>query len=101
MKKPKHRPKIECEVCGEKDIKVLDRHHIIPRTDPRCTNDDYNLAILCSSCHRKVHAGKIKIIGVFPGTKPPSGLILVYEINEKANVEIEPEIVEDIMKNRN
>lgn len=73
------RPKIVCEICGEKNTKVLDRHHIIPRTDPKCTNDDYNLAIICSSCHRKVHAGAIKIIGVFPGTKPPTGRILIYE----------------------
>lgn len=71
------RPKIQCEICGEKNKNILHRHHIIPKTDIRCTNDDMNLAILCPSCHSKTHDGTIKIIGVFPSTKP-SGKMLVY-----------------------
>lgn len=72
------RPKIECEICGEKNQSVLDRHHIVERTELHSNNDDFNLAIICGNCHKKTHAGLIKIIGVFPGTRPPSGRILVF-----------------------
>ena len=83
------RPKIVCEVCGETDTKILERHHIIPRTELNCTNDDYNLGILCSSCHSKTHTGSLKIIGVFPGTRPPSGRVLIYELDGVKNIDID------------
>jgi hypothetical protein len=73
------RPKEQCEVCGEEDVKVLHRHHIIERTELETSNDDFNLAILCANCHTKTHTGEIEIIGVFPGTRPPTGRILVYK----------------------
>jgi len=84
-----HRPKVRCEVCGELDIDVLERHHIIPKTDPNCTNDDANIAILCASCHAKTHSGRLRIIGVYPGTRPPTGHILVYELDGVKNVDID------------
>ncbi len=80
------RPKIECEICGEQDSEILHRHHIIPRTDPECTNDDMNLAVICPSCHSKHHDGRLEIYGVLPGTRPPTGRILVYEIDGKCNI---------------
>lgn len=80
------RPKIECEVCGEGDESALHRHHIIEQIELETSNDDFNLAILCANCHSKVHNGSIKIIGVFPGTRPPTGRILVYKINGVCNV---------------
>ena len=89
MKKRDLRPKIQCEVCEEKDVNILERHHIIPRTDLDCTNDDFNLAVLCASCHAKTHTGRLRIIGVFPGTKPPTGRILVYELDGIKNVDID------------
>lgn len=64
--------KDRCEICHITDSKVIDYHHIIPRTDPRCTNDLSNLAIICSNCHRIVHSGDIIIEGVYlttTGTK--------------------------------
>lgn len=81
-KKYSKRPKIECEICGEKNTNILHRHHLVEQTELNTNNDDFNLGILCPSCHSKVHDGSIKIIGVFPGTKPPLGRILVY-INEQ------------------
>lgn len=60
------RPKKMCEICGEQNPKVLDRHHIIPRTDPKCTELDSNLAVVCANCHRQIHALEIIIEGVFP-----------------------------------
>lgn len=55
----------ECEICGMRNKKAIDFHHIIPQTDPRCTNGISNLAIICSNCHRLVHAHEIIIEGVF------------------------------------
>lgn len=80
----------ECEVCGEKDKSCLEVHHIIPRTDPRCTNDSHNCAIICSSCHSKHHRGSLKIIGVHPSTKPPNNRTLIYELNGKKNIDLDP-----------
>ena len=59
------RPKNECEICGVRGA-MLDRHHIIPRTDPRSTDLDSNLAVICANCHRRVHSHEIIIEGVFP-----------------------------------
>lgn len=44
---------------------MLDYHHIIPRADPRCTDLNHNLAVICANCHRKVHAGEVIIEGVY------------------------------------
>lgn len=62
------RPKIRCEVCGLAKKAILHRHHIIPRCDPRCTNADDNLAVLCPNCHSLVHTGEIIIVGVYSST---------------------------------
>lgn len=71
-------PKILCEICGNKDIPTLQRHHIVERTDPECTNHHMNLAVVCANCHTLIHAGRLKIVGVFPGTRPPAGRIVVF-----------------------
>jgi hypothetical protein len=68
-----------CEICGEKDKASLHEHHIVERTEINSTNHDYNLAIICASCHCKVHSGSIKIIGIYPSTKPPLGRTLIFE----------------------
>ena len=72
-------PKIECEICGEKNKNVLHHHHIVERTELNSDNSFYNLAVICANCHTKHHAGEIEIIGVYPSTKPPYGRILVYK----------------------
>jgi len=64
----KRRPKIKCEICNLKKPEILHRHHIIPRTDPRCSNSDINIAILCPNCHHRVHTGELTIIGVYDTT---------------------------------
>ena len=60
--------KNNCEICGFDRPAALNFHHIIPRCDPRCSNDNHNLAIVCHSCHDLIHAGEITIIGVYPST---------------------------------
>lgn len=79
--------KCEIETCNEIDPKALHLHHIIERTELNTNNHPLNLAILCSNCHNKVHAGKIKLIGIFPSTRPPNNRVLIYEIDGKKNVE--------------
>lgn len=69
------RIKVFCEVCGERNKKILNRHHIIPQCDERCTNKDKNIAILCPNCHGMVHEGEIIIIGVYEST---AGLKLLW-----------------------
>jgi hypothetical protein len=57
-----------CEICGDVRVAALNVHHIIPRCDPRCTNDNHNLAIVCHTCHDLIHAGEFTIIGVYDST---------------------------------
>ena len=63
-----------CEIC-KKNFPVLHKHHIIPRCDDRCTNRNYNIAILCPNCHAQVHTGEFIIIGFYEST---SGGTLVW-----------------------
>jgi hypothetical protein len=60
--------KESCEICGDDRIATLNIHHIIPRCDPRSSNNNNNLAILCHNCHDLVHAGELIILGVYPST---------------------------------
>lgn len=91
--------KNKCEICNE--TQNLHLHHIIERTDPRCTNDNINLAIVCPNCHSKIHSNIIKIIGVFPSTKLPNARTLVYEINNMSNIpEIKEAYFEDKVKDQ-
>lgn len=75
-----------CEICGEADTSALHKHHIVERTDPNTSHDDANLAIICANCHSKVHAGRIKIIGVYPSTQLPYKRTLVYEKDGVSNL---------------
>ena len=78
--------KEQCEICGEKDEATLHAHHIVERTELNTSNDDMNTAVLCANCHNKLHLGTaLKIIGVFPSTKPP-GRMLIYTLNGICNV---------------
>ena len=65
---PKKRPKKHCEICGLVKKSILHRHHVIPRTDPRSTNSDNNLAIVCPTCHSRIHTGEFIIIGIYKST---------------------------------
>lgn len=79
------RKKISCDVCGERNGKILNRHHIIPQCDERCTNKDYNISILCPNCHTNVHEGEIIIIGLYQST---SGWKLIwYKKGEEPPIE--------------
>ncbi len=81
-----HKEFCEIEGCPVREAAILDYHHIVERTEIGTSNHPMNLCVLCSNHHRMIHAGKLKILGVFPGTKPPSGRILIYEIDGKCNI---------------
>ena len=57
-----------CEICKFDRPAALNFHHIIPRCDPRSSNDNHNLAVVCHTCHDLIHAGEITIIGVYSST---------------------------------
>lgn len=79
--------KCEIESCNVTDPDLLHLHHIIERTEVNTNNHNYNLAIVCSNCHILIHAKKLKILGVYPSTKPPNNRTLIYELNGKRNIE--------------
>lgn len=55
----------KCQICGNKDI--LEVHHIEGRDIPNA-NHSSNLVAICSSCHTKIHFGKIIVEGWFMTT---------------------------------
>lgn len=82
--------KYECEICGWKDEpSLLHKHHCVERTEINTSNHASNLCIICSICHGKLHAGLLKIIGIYPSTRPPNGRTVIFkdELNGKQNVE--------------
>lgn len=52
-----------CEVCGFDDKRAIHAHHIIPKTDPNCTDHTSNLAFVCANCHNLIHSNEIIIEG--------------------------------------
>lgn len=85
MKKPfinkksfKHRSS-KCQICGEREYKLLDTHRwrIEGKDGGKYTNE--NCLCVCVKCHRLIHSGKIKIIGVYNST---AGKLLNY-VNDK------------------
>ena len=47
---------------------MIHKHHIIPKSDPRSSNNDNNLAIVCPTCHARIHTGEIIVLGVYQTT---------------------------------
>lgn len=71
LRRHRNQPKLfkeACEICGYNNEAALNIHHIIPRCDSRCSNNNYNLSVVCHTCHDLIHAGQITIIGVYDST---------------------------------
>ena len=83
--------KNKCEIEGCEEVDNLHLHHIIFRTHPDTSDHNLNLAILCPNHHNYVHSNppRLKIIGVYPATKPPNGRILVYVLDGVKNIDID------------
>lgn len=84
----------KCEIEGCPETENLHEHHIIERTEINTTNNVMNLAILCPNHHNHTHSGRLKIIGIYPSTKPPNGRTLVYELDGIKNVDLDEPYVE-------
>lgn len=62
-----------CNICGETEPVTLEFHHLDPNEKDFAVSGNYNRSwmiilteiekcvVLCANCHRKVHAGIIKI----------------------------------------
>ena len=65
-----------CVVCGERDAVVLDYHHVGPkratvnylikkhRDAELIWSEIGRCVVLCANCHRRVHAGAVKLPGL-------------------------------------
>ena len=79
--------KDKCEINDCTETEYLHLHHIIERTESNTNNHDLNLMIVCDKHHKYIHAGRLKIIGIFPSTKKPNYRTVIYELDGKANIE--------------
>lgn len=52
----------KCEICQK--IDNLEEHHIQSKSKGG-KNNKSNIAIICCSCHRKIHIGSVVVIGRF------------------------------------
>lgn len=74
-----------CCLCGENDPNVLDVHRIYEGARGG-VYDSLNCIVCCANCHRKVHAGTIKIIRKHP-TLSHRYYIEVIENDERKFIE--------------
>lgn len=49
-----------CPFCGEREISLLDIHHIIPRSQGG-PNEELNLILTCKKCHIDIEEGTISV----------------------------------------
>ena len=82
LKEKKKRLIGKCSICGDDNYSILDCHRI----EPGSKYTEWGILVLCSNCHRKVHAEQIKILGKYNST---GGVVINY-IDENG---------EDIWKN--
>ena len=96
QRRQSHQPKLKkdkCEICGYDRPAAINFHHIIPRCDPRCTNNNSNIAIVCHSCHDLIHAGEITVIGVYGSTA--GRRLMWFRVGEEPPIEREFWMVKD------
>ena len=61
-KKVKKKIDKKCYFCPESDYNLLDVHRIVEgKNNGKYT--DYNTVTTCCTCHRKIHSGRIQIVG--------------------------------------
>lgn len=64
-KKIFHRDRGVCRTPGCMNSMFLEIHHIKPVSHGG-GNDESNMILLCSACHKHVHENRMKIAGVYP-----------------------------------
>lgn len=68
-----------CYFCGESDYNLLDSHRI-KEGNKGGKYERHNCVTACALCHRKIHAGNIKIIGRHYST---TGKYILHYIDEE------------------
>lgn len=68
----------KCYFCDCSDYALLDVHRIVPGEEGGVYSD-WNMITTCSLCHRKIHAGMIRILGKHFAS---SGRYVIHYINE-------------------
>lgn len=72
----------QCRICGNQIYSTLDIHRIKPGEE----GGKYffsNTTILCSNCHRKIHAGEIEIDRYYKSTSGKDMLRIIENGEEK------------------
>jgi hypothetical protein len=98
IRRKRGQPKLlkdRCEVCGFDNPGALNVHHIIPRCDPRCSNNNDNLSVLCHTCHDLVHVGDIILLGVYPSTANGGRTLMWHRRGEVPPLDVEDWRVKD------
>jgi hypothetical protein len=72
----------ECEICNEKMECLLEKHHIHSKSLGG-SDKKYNIANICSRCHKLVHNGLVIIEGRFDTT---SGNKVVWRKYNEENI---------------
>lgn len=52
----------KCYFCGQDDYSLLDAHRIVEGAKGG-KYTDFNTLTVCALCHRKIHSGRIQILG--------------------------------------
>lgn len=76
----------KCFFCGVEDYELLDAHRIYEGSEGGTYNWN-NVLTSCVLCHRKIHTGKIKILGQHYST---AGHWLVHYIDENSEEKWQP-----------
>lgn len=53
----------KCYFCECDEYALLDVHRIVPGSQGGTYKSDYNMLTVCATCHRKIHANLIQILG--------------------------------------
>jgi hypothetical protein len=77
-KKVKKKIDKKCYFCPESDYSLLDVHRIIEGKN-RGKYTNYNTLTCCCKCHRKIHSGRIQIVGKHYST---SGRYVLHYIED-------------------
>lgn len=68
----------ECYFCGEKEYTLLDAHRIKEGSQGG-KYEWWNILVLCSNCHRRIHSELIKILGKY---KCSNGTYVIHYIED-------------------
>jgi len=64
----------KCCFCGESDYDLLDSHRVLPGSEGGKYRRGNSLTT-CSNCHRKIHSGRIVVLGKHLSS---AGMVVIY-----------------------